>query len=140
MGSGLYRMASQVQHSSGIGKEVAACFGEFSTMRDSPEETRLEALFKVSDMAAQRWLCGVESFCRLTEIALLGYGDKGDEMTELGALVHDCTNLIWLCSAGRGIRGQLMLECKLLQNQRGLPICIPPTFSRQPIRRRGKGG
>ncbi len=52
MGSGLYCMASQVQHSSGIGKEVAACFGEFSTMRDSPEETRLEALFKVSDMAA----------------------------------------------------------------------------------------
>jgi hypothetical protein len=76
-------------------------------------------------VAAQCWLGSVQSLCCLAEVALLGNGYKGDEVTELWALVHGCTNLIWLYSAGRSVRGQLMLVGKLLQNQWELPNLIP---------------
>jgi hypothetical protein len=106
-----------MQHLSGIWKEVATCLSEFSTLRDSPEKSLLKAILQVLYVAAQCWLCRVESLCRLPEVALFGNGYKGDEVTELWALVHGCTNLIWLYSAGRSVRGQLMLIGKLLQHQ-----------------------
>ena len=62
-------MASQVEHVSGIDKQVSARFGQFGTRRCPLENVLAKPLFENLDVAAQCGLCDVKFLGCLAETA-----------------------------------------------------------------------
>ena len=102
-------MASQVEHVSGIDKQVSARFSQFGTRRCPLENVLAKPLFENLDVAAQCGLCDVKFLGCLAETALFCHGNKRFIVTKIGALFHCAPTWVLLDLAGRNVCGQLML-------------------------------